>query len=79
MSILSVLLPWVLLVSLAVHFGAHVAIIVGLVKERAFVRAAVAFFVSPLAVYWAWKAGMRRRVYVWSTALALYALSVALA
>jgi hypothetical protein len=79
LSVIRAFVPWVLFVALAVHFGSHVAIVIGLARERAFVRAAIALIISPLAPYWGWKAGMRRRVIVWSTALALYALGVIVA
>ena len=41
-------------------------------------RAAIGLFVPPIAVYWAWERGMRRRVYVWVLAIVAYALGIAL-
>jgi hypothetical protein len=75
----SVVLPWLLALAVTLLVVAHVAIAVGLVRERAYVRALVAFFVVPLAPYWAWQAGMRRRFVAWVFGLGLYALGVALA
>jgi hypothetical protein len=76
---LTVALPWLLLLALVVHVGAHVAIVVGFVGAREWTRAAIAFFVAPLAPVWGWRAGMHRRVYAWCAALAVYAVGVALA
>jgi hypothetical protein len=75
----SALLPWLLSASLAGHVGAHLAIAVGLASTRAWARAALALLVPPLAPYWGWQLGMRRRVAVWAVSLALYALGVAIA
>jgi hypothetical protein len=55
------------------------AVLAGSLAREAWWRAAVALFVAPLAVYWGWGRGMRRRVYVWCLALAAYALGVAIA
>jgi len=38
----------------------------------------IGLVIAPLAVYWAWRRGMRRRVYVWAFAMAAYALGIAL-
>jgi hypothetical protein len=74
---LNAVVPYVLLAALLVHFGAHVAIVAGLAAERAFGKAAVALFIPPLAPWWAWQEGMRRRFLLWIGALAIYALGVA--
>ena len=72
-------LPYALLVALVAHFAAHVAIVSGLASKRAWMRAALAFVVPPLAPWWGWEAGMRRRVIAWGAALAAYAILVTLA
>ncbi len=72
-------LPYALLAALAIHFATHVAIAAGLAAQRAYGRAALAFFVAPLAPWWGWEAGMKRRVVTWGAALAAYALLVAIA
>jgi hypothetical protein len=72
-------LSYALLVALLAHFGAHCAIAIGLAQGGAYRRAALAFFVAPLAPWWGWEAGMKGRVVAWGTALALYALLVAIA
>jgi hypothetical protein len=72
-------LPWALLAALFVHCGAHLVIAAAFVRRREWKHALLAFFVPPLAPWWGWRAGMRRQVYVWSAALAVYALGVAVA
>ena len=75
-------LSLVLVLALASHAAFHVAVVAGLARIRhphAFLRAALGFFVPPLAVYWALQAGMRRRVIGWAAALTIYALGVAVA
>jgi hypothetical protein len=72
-------LSWVLLVALVIHVGAHVAIAIGLLQKRAWVRAIIALFVPPLAPVWGWREGMRVRVYTWAAALATYAIAVTVA
>ena len=74
-----IVIPYVLVVALAAHIGAHLAIVVELARKKAWARAALAFFVSPLAPYFGWKEGMRRRVFVWGGALFVYAVAVAVA
>lgn len=82
---MSALLPWLLLVALLVHVGAHVALCVRLGLRaktegpRAIGKAVLAFFVSPLAPLWAWPLGLRRTTIAWCAGLALYALGIALA
>ncbi len=61
---------------LLVFLGAHASLLGSLVTHRPRYRAAVALVVPPLAPYWGWRAGLRRRVYVWSAALLLYAAGV---
>lgn len=76
---MSTVLSWMLLAALLVHAGAHVAIAVGLVGARSYARAALALLVPPLAPWWGWHDGMRTRVVVWASALAAYAIGVAVA
>lgn len=78
-------MPWLLLVGLLVHFGAHVALVVRLALRTrvegsaALGRAALAFLISPLAPLWGWPLGFRRTTIAWCAGLAVYALGVALA
>jgi hypothetical protein len=79
---LKAVLPWALLLSLLVHFGAHCVLVVRIARtggRAGILRAALAFFVSPLAPLWGWAAGMRRTTMVWCIALAAYAVGVAIA
>ena len=71
-------LGWLLALALVVHLGAHVAIAIGLARDRRVARAALAFLLPPLAPLWGWREGMRRRVLAWAGALACYAIGVAL-
>jgi hypothetical protein len=73
------LVPWLLVGAVLLLLGAHVAIVVGVAQRRAFLRAVLVFFVVPLAPYWAWREGMRRRLIAWTLGLGLYALGVAIA
>jgi|HubBroStandDraft_6_1064221.scaffolds.fasta_scaffold677471_2 hypothetical protein len=59
---------------LAVLAGAHVSIVAGLAQRHIYGRAVVALMVPPLAPWWSWEAGLRRRTMVWGAALALYTL-----
>jgi hypothetical protein len=63
--------------SLLVFAGAHVSLLGFLVAHAPRLRALVALLVPPLAPYWGWQSGLKMRVYVWTTALALYATGVA--
>ena len=62
----------VLLLALLVHFGAHVAITLGLATRVPRWHALVGFLVSPLGAFWAARCGMRTRVWVWAIALGVY-------
>jgi hypothetical protein len=63
-----------------VLFGAaHGVLLVGLAQRRPRWRALVASVVAPLAPWWGWQAGMRRRAITWGVALALYVLGLAVA
>ena len=66
-----------LLVALAVHLGAHVAITVGLAQGHPRWYAAVGFFVPPLGAWWAAGKGMRVRVWVWALSVLAYAIVLA--
>jgi hypothetical protein len=63
--------------ALATFVGMHVALLVALALRRPRHRALVALVVPPLAAYWSWRAGIRRRVGVWAVALVVYAVGVA--
>jgi hypothetical protein len=69
----------VLAVAFVAFGAAHVALVVGLVRRRAWLRAAIALCIAPLAPWWGWEAGMRLRTMAWGAALALYAIGVAAA
>ncbi len=53
-------------------FTVHVAITFGLAVRRPRWRALVAFFVPPLAPYWAWRENMTKRAWLWIAALLVY-------
>lgn len=72
-------LPWILLAALITHAGAHCAIAIAIARKHDWRRALAALFLPPLAVLWAWHAEMRTLVYLWGTALAVFALGVAVA
>jgi hypothetical protein len=74
-----IVIPYVLLLALVAHIGAHVAIVVELARKKQWTRAALALFVSPLAPYFGWREGLKRRVFVWAGALLVYAVTVAIA
>jgi hypothetical protein len=54
---------------------AHVVLVAG-IAARVRWRAALAFAVPPLAVWWAWAAGVRWRVWIWVGAVAAYGIVV---
>ncbi len=68
-----------LVVALAAWLGAHSALIVGLFRRHLRTRAVLALLVPPLAPYWGWDSGMRKRPLLWVSALAAYAVGVGLA
>jgi len=72
-------LPWLLLLALVTHTGAHLAIALRFAAGRRWRRALLALVLPPLAPVWGWRAGMRAPVYAWTGALAVYALGVAAA
>lgn len=71
----------VALLLLAFAFAAtmHVVIALALARHAPRWHALAAFVVPPLAPYWAWRANMRRRATVWTVALVLYLVALALA
>ena len=73
------LLPYWLLVALAAHVAAHVALLVQLARKGPRYRALVAFVLPPLAPYYGWLSGAGRLSLVWLVALGAYAVGVALA
>ena len=70
-------------IALAVGFvgfvAAHLSLVGGLARRAGWRRAAAALVVAPLAPWWGWHVGMRRRTLAWGIALALYAAGVAIA
>jgi hypothetical protein len=68
-----------LAVALAAFLAAHVALVVGLARRRAWLQAVVGLVIAPLAPWWGWRAGMRLRTMAWAAALALNAVGVAAA
>jgi hypothetical protein len=65
-----------LALALTVFAGAHVAIVGGLARRRAWRKALAALLVPPLAPWWAFRLGMRARAYVWLGAVGAYAACV---
>lgn len=65
-----------LVIALALFITAHVTITYGLAWRPPRWRAVVAFFVPPLAPFWAWREKMRVRTIVWGAALALYVVAM---
>jgi hypothetical protein len=67
-ALLSVLLALALLGFVA----AHVALVVGIARTPNRPRAALAFFIPPLAPFWGHELGMTKRANAWLGALAIY-------
>jgi hypothetical protein len=67
-ALLSILLALALLAFVA----AHVALVVGIFRAHKRPRAALAFFIPPLAPFWGHELGMTRRANAWLGALAIY-------
>jgi hypothetical protein len=65
-----------LAVLLAVLLGAHVSLAFGLARRRSRMAAVTALVVAPLAPFWGWSGGMRRRTIAWLAAAFAYALGV---
>jgi hypothetical protein len=70
---------WCLASALTVFAAAHVALVAGLARRRAWGRAVVALLVPPLAPWWGYRAGLRVATIAWCAALALYAVGVVVA
>jgi hypothetical protein len=68
-----------LAVALTAFVAAHLALVAGLARRKAWWRAATALFVAPLAPWWGYRSGMRLRSLAWAAALVLYAMGVAMA
>jgi hypothetical protein len=68
-----------LLVAFATLVTVHVAIVFGLAQKQPRWRAVAAFFVPPLAPYWALCNGMAVRAAIWIGSVILYAALFALA
>ncbi len=64
-------------VPLVAFVVAHLVLVGSLARARWW-EALLGLAIAPLAVYWAWQRGMRRRVYVWALAIAAYALGLAI-
>jgi hypothetical protein len=69
----------VVAVALVGFVATDVALVVGLARKGPWWRALAALAVPPLAPWWGWSAGMRRRAIAWGAALGLYAIGVAVA
>lgn len=74
---------WLLIFGLEVAFATlvtvHVAIVFGLAQREPRWRAVAAFFVPPLAPYWALRGGMGVRGVVWIGSVILYTALLLLA
>jgi hypothetical protein len=66
-----------LAVALLAFVAAHLALIAGIARRGRWWRAAVALVFAPLAPWWGWQLGMRRRTFAWAAALVVYAVGVA--
>ncbi|MDB4945139.1 MAG: hypothetical protein JWP97_4673 [Labilithrix sp.] len=67
-----------LVLASAVLVTAHVAIVYGLAFRLPRWRALVAFFVAPLAPFWAFQEKMRIRAFLWVGALVIYVIATIL-
>jgi len=63
-----------LVLSFALVVTTHVTLVVGLATRAPRWRAFVGLIVAPLAPYWGWKEGLRRRSVLWVAACAVYAV-----
>ena len=66
-------------VAFAIAVTAHVTIVFGLARRHPRWRAAAAFFVVPLAPYWALREKMRARAAMWIVGVVGYVVARALA
>lgn len=76
---MSLALPWVLALTLTVHVGTHLVLVVRLAQQTTALRGLAAFVLPPLAPFWGFREGLKKTAIVWTSTLALYALAVALA
>jgi hypothetical protein len=70
------LLSYWLLAGLLVHAGSHLAVVVALFRSTPIYMGFVALVLPPLAPYYAWRHGWRRRTFLWLGGLLAYALGV---
>jgi hypothetical protein len=63
-----------LVLSFAALVTAHVTLVFGLAMRRPRWQAPIALVVLPLAPWWGWARGLRRRAITWVVAAVLYAV-----
>jgi drug/metabolite transporter (DMT)-like permease len=73
------LLSYWLLLGLLVHAGSHVALVAALFRTPPIYMGVVSLVLPPLAPYYGWRRGLKRRALLWLGGLFAYALGVALA
>jgi hypothetical protein len=61
-----------LLACFLLHAGAHIALAVGIGRRGGIGRGALALVVAPLGIYWAFRARMNGRVYLWVVTFVAY-------
>lgn len=69
-------LAYVLALGLLVFVGAHLAIVVALARRRDYQEAALAFFVPPLAPFYAAERGLRALVWAWLAGVVVYVVTL---
>jgi hypothetical protein len=67
------------ILSFATLLTAHVTLVAGLVARRPRWRGAIALLVVPLAPYWGFRERMKARSFIWTAALAIYAIALVVA
>lgn len=73
------ILVLLLITLFATTFTTHVAIVAGLARRTPRWHAAAAFFVLPLAPFWAFSERMRVRAILWCASLAAYLIVLVMA
>lgn len=68
-----------LVVAFALAITLHVVLSVALLGRVPRWRGLLAFIAPPLAPYWAWREGMRKRALFWIGSVVLYAVMLVLA
>jgi hypothetical protein len=63
-----------LVIAFATLVTAHGMLVVGLLARKPLWRAPVALLVAPLAPYWGYEQGMKRRAVTWVVAAVAYAV-----